>query len=150
MGVVYRARDTRLGRTVALKMLPAKFGANVERSQRFEREARIVSSISHPGIATLFDFDVEDGSAFLTMELVDGPTLRDVLQEGPMPLDQLLDCGAQVAAAIAAAHEHGVVHRDLKPENVMVTGSGYYKVLDFGVAHMEDTPPDEDSGLSRT
>jgi len=143
MGVVYRARDTRLGRTVALKMLSGEFGMDPERSQRFEREARIVSSMSHPGIATLFDFDTEGGAAFLTMELVEGPTLREVLEKGPMPLDKLLDCGAQVAAAIAAAHERGVVHRDIKPENIMVTGSGFYKVLDFGVARIDEPTPEE-------
>jgi len=145
MGVVYRARDTRLGRTVALKMLSGDFGHDPERSQRFEREARIVSSMSHPGIATLFDFDTADGSAFLTMELVEGPTLREVLERGPMPIDKLLDCGAQVAAALEAAHDHGVVHRDIKPENIMVTGSGFYKVLDFGVAR-KDEPTTEEEG----
>ncbi|NIL99771.1 MAG: protein kinase [Acidobacteria bacterium] len=156
MGVVYRARDTRLGRTVALKMLSGEFGLDPERSQRFEREARIVSSMSHPGIATLFDFDTSEGSAFLTMELVEGPTLREVLEQGPMPIDKLLDCGAQVASAIAAAHEHGVVHRDIKPENVMVTGSGFYKVLDFGVARIDEPtaedeePREEGVKLSKT
>jgi len=151
MGVVYRARDTRLGRTVALKMLSGEFGKDPERSQRFEREARIVSSLSHPGIATLFDFDTEKGSAFLTMELVEGPTLREVLAQGPMPINKLLDCGVQVAAAIAAAHERGIVHRDIKPENIMVTGSGFYKVLDFGVARIDEpTPKEEDARLSNT
>jgi len=150
MGVVYRARDTRLGRTVALKMLSGEFGLDPERSQRFEREARIVSSMSHPGIATLFDFDTAEGSAFLTMELVEGPTLRGVLEQGPMATDKLLECGAQVAAAIAAAHEHGVVHRDIKPENVMVTGSGFYKVLDFGVARIDEPTTDDENRLSNT
>ena len=154
MGVVYRARDTRLGRTVALKMLSGEFGMDPERSQRFEREARIVSSMSHPGIATLFDFDTSEGNAFLTMELVEGPTLREVLENGPMPIDKLLDCGAQVARAIAAAHDHGVVHRDIKPENVMVTGSGFYKVLDFGVARIDEPAPEDEReegvGLSKT
>jgi len=150
MGVVYRARDTRLGRTVALKMLSGEFGSDPERSQRFEREARIVSSLSHPGIATLFDFDTDDGAAFLTMELVEGPTLREVLEQGPMAIDKLLDCGAQVAAAITAAHERGIVHRDIKPENIMVTGSGFYKVLDFGVARIDEPTPQDDERLSKT
>jgi serine/threonine protein kinase len=152
MGVVYRAKDTRLGRTVALKMLSGEFALDAERSQRFEREARIVSSMSHPGIATLFDFDTEKGSAFLTMELIEGPTLREVLEPGPMAVDKLLDCGAQVADAIAAAHEHGVVHRDLKPENIMVTGSGFYKVLDFGVARIDepDTQDKEERANTQT
>ena len=150
MGVVYRAKDTRLGRTVALKMLSGEFGLDAERSQRFEREARIVSSMSHPGIATLFDFDTEGGSAFLTMELIEGPTLREVLERGPMPIGELLDCGVQVAGAIAAAHEHGVVHRDLKPENIMVTGAGFYKVLDFGVARIDEPTSQEEERLSNT
>jgi TolB-like protein len=151
MGVVYRARDTRLGRTVALKMLSGEFDTDVERCARFEREARIVSSMSHPGIATLFDFDTEGSSAFLTMEYVEGPTLREVLESGPMPVEKLLDCGAQVAEAVAAAHEGGVVHRDLKPENIMVTGSGHYKVLDFGVARVEEpTEAPEGGKLSKT
>ena len=151
MGVVYRARDTRLGRTVALKMLSGEFRLDAERSRRFEREAKIVSSVSHPGIATLFDFDVDGESAFLTMELVEGPTLREVLESGALPVEQVLDCGSQVASAIAAAHEHGVIHRDLKPENVMVGGTGFYKVLDFGVARIEDVVnEEEESGLSKT
>ena len=141
MGVVYRARDTRLGRMVALKMLPAELARDPERSNRFEREAGIVSSMNHPGIATLFDFDRDGDVAFLTMELVEGPTLRQVLLDGPLPLKRLLDCAVQVAEALAAAHGHGVVHRDLKPENIMVASSGYYKVLDFGVARIEDTAP---------
>ena len=105
--------------------------------------------MSHPGIATVFDYDSEDGAAFLTMELIEGPTLREVLDQGPMDPDKLLDCGRQVAEAIAAAHEKGVVHRDLKPENIMVTGQGFYKVLDFGVARVDEPAPEENK-LSKT
>jgi len=138
MGVVYRARDTRLGRTVALKVLHEELAADEERSRRFEREARIVSSMSHPGIATVFDFDRDGSTAFFAMELVEGSTLRQLLKSGPMPADQVVDCGVQIAEALAAAHREGVIHRDLKPENVIAASSGYYKVLDFGVARMDN------------
>ena len=141
MGVVYRARDTRLGRVVALKVLPEELSRDKERKQRFQREARIASSISHPGIATLYDFDQDGAVSFLTMEYVEGPTLRQLVKEGPLPVDQVLDCGVQVAEALAAAHEKGIVHRDLKPENVMRSVTGHYKVLDFGVARQERRAP---------
>ncbi len=145
MGVVYRARDTRLGRTVALKMLHSELAHDDERSRRFEREARIVSALSHPGIATLYDFDRDGETVFLTMELIDGPTLRERLSTGPLGIEEAFDCAIQVAEALAAAHTAGVVHRDLKPENVMRARSGYYKVLDFGVARARD---DEGAGTT--
>ena len=149
MGVVYRARDTRLGRTVALKTLPADLARNEERVRRFEREARIVSGLSHPGIATVYDFDRDGDTTFLTMELVEGPTLREVVSEGAMSEARVLECALQVAEALAAAHRGGVVHRDLKPENIMSAASGYYKVLDFGVARLDaDTTTGE--GTSET
>jgi serine/threonine protein kinase/Flp pilus assembly protein TadD len=145
MGVVYRAEDTRLGRTVALKVLQDDLALDEERAARLEREARAASAISHPGIATLFDFDREGGTAFLTMEFVEGETLRQILSRGRLPSDRLLDCLTQVADALAAAHREGVTHRDLKPENVMASDSGYYKILDFGLARLD--PRDKpDSG----
>jgi len=137
MGVVYRARDTRLGRTVALKVLHDELADDDERNRRFEREARIVSSISHPGIATVFDFDRDGATAFFAMELIDGSTLRELLRSGPLPPERVIDCGLQVAEALATAHRAGVIHRDLKPENVIAARSGYYKVLDFGVARAD-------------
>jgi len=152
MGEVYRARDTRLGRDVALKILPEELGRDPDRGRRFEREARIASSLSHPGIATLYDFDREGEVAFLTMELVEGASLRQLLEQGPLPMDRVLQCGAEVAEALAAAHRKGIIHRDLKPENVMAADSGYFKVLDFGVARVEDPDrgePDE-RGPTRT
>ena len=144
MGVVYRARDTRLGRIVALKVLSADLSRDKEHGLRFEREARIVSSLSHPGIATLYDFDHDGDATFLIMEYVEGSTLRQLLEDGPLPVDDLLDCAVQVAEALSAAHQQGVVHRDLKPANIMRSDTGHYKVLDFGVAHQELAAPGAD------
>ncbi len=135
MGVVYRAEDTRLGRTVALKVLRADLAADEEWNRRFEREVRVASSFSHPGIATLYDFQRDGTTFFYTMEFVEGRNLREILKkQGPLPLPELTRCALQVAEALAEAHRKGVVHRDLKPENVMESASGYYKILDFGLA----------------
>jgi TolB-like protein len=137
MGVVYRAEDTRLGRTVALKVLPDDLALSQEHVRRFEREARTASAITHPGIATLYDFDREGDVRFFTMEFVEGKTLRQILSDSPLPHGELLECACQVAEALSAAHQKGIVHRDLKPENVMAADSGFYKILDFGLARME-------------
>lgn len=133
MGEVYRARDSRLGRDVAVKILPPGFAANEEFHARFEREARTVSSLNHPNICTLFDVGREDGTLFLVMELIEGESLAERLQKGPLPLEQVLRYGAQIADALGRAHRQGIVHRDLKPGNVMITKSGA-KLLDFGLA----------------
>jgi serine/threonine protein kinase len=132
MGEVYRARDTRLDRTVALKILP-QHATTAEAKERFEREARAISSLNHPNICTLFDVGSDDGVAYLVMELVDGETLASRLAKGALPLDVALKYGASIADALAKAHRHGIVHRDLKPANVMLTKSGA-KLLDFGLA----------------
>jgi serine/threonine protein kinase/tetratricopeptide (TPR) repeat protein len=137
MGVVYQAEDTRLGRTVALKILPEHLATSEDHLRRFEREARAASAINHPGIATLYDFDRDGDVTFLSMEYVQGKTLREVLQGPSLPIDQLLDCLIQIAEALSAAHQKGIIHRDLKPENVMSADSGFYKILDFGLARME-------------
>ena len=150
MGVVYQARDTRLGRVVALKTLHEELARDEERIRRFEREARIISTLSHPGIATLYDFDREGDVTYLAMEFVEGPTLRELLAAGPLPPDRALECAIQVAEALVAAHREGVVHRDLKPENIMVGESGYYKVLDFGVARVEPAPSAPETAPTRT
>ncbi|HET7224633.1 MAG TPA: protein kinase [Candidatus Eisenbacteria bacterium] len=134
MGEVYRARDTRLGREVAIKGLPAAFAQHPERLARFEREARLLASLNHPGIAILYGLEDADGAPFLVMELVPGETLAQRLARGPLPLQDALEVGAQMAAAISAAHERDIVHRDLKPGNVMLMPSGRVKVLDFGLA----------------
>jgi eukaryotic-like serine/threonine-protein kinase len=132
MGEVYRGRDTRLGRDVAIKILPAGF-ANEELRARFEREARTISSLNHPNICTLFDVGRHQESQYLVMELIEGDTLADRLQKGPLSLEQVLRCGAQIADALSCAHRQGIVHRDLKPGNIMLTRSGA-KLLDFGLA----------------
>jgi eukaryotic-like serine/threonine-protein kinase len=133
MGEVYRARDTRLERTVAIKILPAHLSSDPARKQRFEREAKTVSGLNHPHICVLHDIGSQDGMEYLVMECVEGETLAKRLEKGPLPLDQVLKYGAQIADALDKAHRSGVVHRDLKPANVMLTPSGA-KLLDFGLA----------------
>ena len=144
MGEVYRARDTRLQREVAVKVLPARLSSDADRLKRFEREARAASALSHPNIVTIHEVGQTDSTSFIVMELVDGKTLREVLYAGPLPLRKLLSIAAQVADGLARAHASGIVHRDLKPENVMVTGDGLVKILDFGLAKL--THPDSDRG----
>ena len=146
MGEVYRARDLRLGREVALKVLPAGLASDAGRLARFEREARTVASLNHPNIVTLFSVEDEDGTRFLTMELVDGEGLDRHLAPGGLPVERVVDLGVAIAEALAAAHEKGVVHRDIKPANVMLTRDGRVKVLDFGLAKLEAP----DSGLDAT
>ena len=136
MGEVYRARDTKLKRDVALKILPAHVSRDVERLARFEREARVLASLNHPHIATIYGVDETDGVRALILELVEGPTLAERLGGGPMPLREALSAARQIAEALDAAHEKGIVHRDLKPANIKVTPDGIVKVLDFGIAKM--------------
>jgi serine/threonine protein kinase/Tol biopolymer transport system component len=136
MGEVYRARDERLRRTVALKVLPAAFAAHGERAARFEREAHVLASLNHPHIATIHGLEESDGVQALVLEFVDGPTLADRLVRGPLPLDEALPIARQIAEALEAAHDQGVVHRDLKPANIKLTSSGVVKVLDFGLARL--------------
>ena len=133
MGEVYRARDTRLERTVAIKILPAQLSSDPVRKQRFEREAKTISSLNHPHICVLHDVGCQDGIDFLVMECVEGETLAKRLEKGPLPLDQALKLGAQIADALDKAHRVGIVHRDLKPGNIMLTATGA-KLLDFGLA----------------
>ncbi len=134
MGEVFRARDTRLGRDVAIKALPAGFERDPERLARFEREARLLTSLSHPNIAGIHGLEVAEGHRYLVLEYVEGETLAARLARGPLPLDDALEICRQIAAGVEAAHENGVVHRDLKPGNVMLTPAGAVKVLDFGLA----------------
>ena len=134
MGEVFRARDGRLGRDVAIKALPAAFAQDAERLARFEREARLLASLNHPNVAGIHGVEEVEGTRYLVLEFVDGETLEAHLRRGPLPLAEVLDVARQVAAGVEAAHEAGVVHRDLKPGNVMLTASGGVKVLDFGLA----------------
>jgi len=133
MGEVYRARDTRLDRTVAIKILPAQFSADPVRKQRFEQEAKAVSSLNHPHICALYDVGHQDGTDFLVMEYLEGETLAKQLEKGPLPLAQVLKYGVEIADALDKAHRQSIVHRDLKPGNIMITKSGA-KLLDFGLA----------------
>ena len=139
MGEVYRARDTRLDRTVALKVLPTHLAENSDLRQRFEREARAVSSLNHPHICALFDVGHQDGIDYLVMEYLEGETLADRLGRGPLPTDQVLRYGIEIADALDKAHRQGIVHRDLKPGNVILTKSGA-KLLDFGLAKLQAPP----------
>ena len=133
MGEVYKARDTRLERTVAVKVLPQHLSTSAEVRQRFEREARTISQLSHPHICALYDVGRENDTEYLVMELLDGETLSERLARGALPLEQTLRYGIEIADALEKAHRQGIVHRDLKPGNVMLTKSGV-KLLDFGLA----------------
>jgi Tol biopolymer transport system component len=139
MGEVYRARDTRLGRDVAIKLLPAEFSDDPERLRRFEQEARAVAALSHPHILVLFDVGTHEGSPYLVTELLEGESLRERLQAGPLTPRKATEGGAEIAQGLAAAHEKGIIHRDLKPANVFITKDGHLKILDFGIAKL--APP---------
>ncbi len=146
MGEVYRAEDTKLGRRIALKILPAAMAKSPERLQRFQREAKAIASLNHPNIVTLYSVEEADGVHFLTMELIEGDDLERLLEEGGLPLAKVFEIAIPLADALVAAHERGIVHRDLKPANVMVTTDGRIKVLDFGLAKLglEGSDPSDD------
>jgi serine/threonine protein kinase len=134
MGEVYRARDTKLNRDVALKVLPDVFTADPDRLARFKREAHVLASLNHPNIAAIYGVEESEGVRALVLELVEGPTLADRLASGPIPIDEALPIAKQIAEALEAAHERGIVHRDLKPSNIKVRPDGTVKILDFGLA----------------
>jgi hypothetical protein len=136
MGEVYRARDSRLGREVAVKVLPAELASDAERLKRFEQEARAASALNHPNIVTVHDMGTADGVFFVAMELVEGKTLRELCAGVSLPIRKILDIAAQIAGGLAKAHAAGIIHRDLKPENVMVSNDGFVKILDFGLAKL--------------
>jgi eukaryotic-like serine/threonine-protein kinase len=145
MGEVYKARDTRLDRIVAVKLLRPEVASRPDRQRRFETEARAISSLSHPNICALFDVGEQDGRAFLVMEYLEGETLDDRLTQGPMAAADVLRCGSQIADALDHAHRNQIIHRDLKPSNVMLTSQGA-KLLDFGLAKELEPQP----GLAST
>ncbi len=140
MGEVYQAEDTRLGRNVALKLLPALFTTEVERVRRFQQEARAASALNHPNILTIYEIGEIDSRRFMTTELVEGVTLRQQLTKGRMEISEILEVAMQTASALAAAHDSGIIHRDIKPENIMLRRDGILKVLDFGLAKLLERP----------
>jgi serine/threonine protein kinase len=144
MGEVYKARDTRLDRTVAVKVLPRDVAGEPDMHKRFEREARTISKLNHPHICALHDVGEQGGSVFLVMEYLEGESLADRVTRGPLPLDEALRYARQIAEALEEAHEHGIVHRDLKPANVMLTKKGA-KLLDFGIAKLRAAAVSEEA-----
>src|SRR6266576_2475671 len=140
MGEVYRARDTKLGRDVALKVIPETFALDTDRLARFTREAQVLASLNHPHIAAIYGFEDSGETHALVLELVEGPTLADRIAQGAIPLDEALPIARQIAEALEAAHERGVIHRDLKPANIKLRPDGVVKVLDFGLAKLVEAP----------
>ena len=151
MGVVYQARDTKLGRDVAIKVLPEDFADNPERLARFQREAQVLASLNHPNIAAIYGLEESDGVHFLVLELVPGETLAERIARGGLSVEEALEIASQIAEALEEAHESGIVHRDLKPANVKITPDGKVKVLDFGLAKaFAEESAAADSSLSPT
>src|SRR6202166_1446773 len=152
MGEVYQAHDTKLGRDVAIKVLPEAFAHDPERLSRFQREAKMLASLNHPNIATIHGLEQSGSTSYLVMELVSGETLAErVKRDGAVPIEEALSIAKQIAEALEAAHEKGIIHRDLKPANVKLTPEGKVKVLDFGLAEaFEGDPSTEDIGNSPT
>src|SRR5437016_6756390 len=134
MGEVYRAKDAKLKREVAIKILPAEFSRDADRISRFQREAEVLASLNHPNIAAIYDLQEANGSRYLVLELVEGETLADRIARGPIPVEEALDIAKNICEALEAAHEKGIIHRDLKPANAKITPEGRVKVLDFGLA----------------
>jgi len=151
MGEVYRARDGKLGRDVAIKVLPEEFAENEERLARFKREAKVLASLNHPNIASIYGLEQSDNIHYLVLELVPGETLAERISRGPIPLEEALDIATQMAEALEEAHEQRIVHRDLKPANVKQTEDGKIKVLDYGLAKVfQEEAPEADSSMSPT
>ena len=150
MGIVLRARDTTLDRDVALKVIPEAFTTEPDRLARFEREAKVLASLNHPSIGSIYGLEEAEGTKALVLELVEGPTLADRIAKGAVPLDEALPIAKQIAEALEAAHEQSVVHRDLKPANIKVRDDGTVKVLDFGLAKAAGAEPTHSSDETRS
>jgi serine/threonine protein kinase len=150
MGEVWHALDTRLGREVAIKVLPATLANDAGRLRRFEQEARTIAALSHPNILGIHDIGTHEGSPFLVSEFLDGQTLREKIETGPLPIRRAIEYALGIAQGLAAAHDKGIVHRDLKPENVFITRDGRVKVLDFGLAKLIDQEDSHASGTALT
>jgi serine/threonine protein kinase len=140
MGEVFRARDTRLNRDVAIKVLPKEFAIDPDRLRRFEQESKTLAALNHPNILIIHDAGVQDGTPFLVSELLEGQTLREQLRSGALPVRRATDCALQIAQGLAEAHGKGIIHRDLKPENIFITKDGRVKILDFGIAKLRENP----------
>src|SRR5438132_851055 len=141
MGEVFRARDTRLNRDVAVKMLPKDFGNDADRLRRFEQEAKTLAALNHPNVLTIHDAGVHEGAPYLVSELLEGKTLREEMNGWALPVRKATEYALQIANGLAAAHGKGIIHRDLKPENIFVTNDGRVKVLDFGLAKLCNPSP---------
>jgi serine/threonine protein kinase len=150
MGEVYRARDTRLRRDVAIKILPERLASQPDLLHRFQREARAVAALSHPNVCAIYDFGLESGTHYAVMELLEGETLRARLSRGPLAWREATDIVAGVADGLAAAHAKGIAHRDLKPENLFLTADGCVKILDFGLARVTPTGAGDPEALEAT
>ena len=150
MGEVYRARDARLGRDVALKILPESFASDVERLHRFEQESRAVAALNHPNILAIYDVGTHNGAPFLVSELLEGESLRALLERGALSQRKVIHYGVQIAQGLAAAHDKGIIHRDLKPENLFITKEGRAKILDFGLAKLALAQSEAASGYGAT
>src|ERR1019366_2280963 len=136
MGEVYRAHDSRLGRDVAVKVIPASLASDASRVSRFQQEARAAAALNHPNILAVYDIGTHDQCPYIVSELLEGQSLRDRLRDGPLPIRKVIDYSLQIARGLAAAHDRGIVHRDLKPDNIFITKDGRVKILDFGLAKL--------------